>query len=607
MINWNDQDQVVDTLWGEHKEIEDHIVPQPKERDGNIFSKFERCSKKQRSEDDCNAISSAMETCGTKNNFLVCNVKTSSSSNTSQELNDASIDMDSWPDLPNLSMSFGGGFNDEIVQDSVVTGLVSDLDNTSDLKSVGGFMEEYNHSSGLLHDKDSSSLSKTSILLNGNEMQLNGEPELFGHDEKENDKFMDYDWADIEDFGDLDKMFRSNDSIFGNEMIDNTDTFLTASAELISCTSQSIPVPDIPIAREQAWEEGSSSHHLGEHSNVKVNPSQKGKADMENQTQRTKKNKEEKGKGGSSQGLNKFLYNENQQISSPKLQASAMNTLPTFQSQLLEQANSSHHIMLTDFGYPGYQFHGMPLPPQIHAARNQHKPVSGSFKAHLDFSKHSKPVGTSSKPLIMTPQEKIEKLRRRQQMQAMLAIQKQREQYNHQISGSDEAPSLACLQNNQNHGVTRNTGVVEELAQKLLSSDASSLAEQDQSQMISSSLDGHSVEEAIYYQLQDAMGKLDMNVRLSIRDSLYRLARSAMERQNISDRSSTNKGNKEEDEISADEESNNQNRYSRLIDSEAVTNPIDRIVAHLLFHNPSGSSLMPIADAASQHKLKESL
>lgn len=163
-----------------------------------------------------------------------------------------------------------------------------------------------------------------------------------------------------------------------------------------------------------------------------------------------------------------------------------------------------------------------------------------------------------------------------------------------------------------------------------------------------------------------------MNVRLSIRDSLYRLARSAMERQNISDRSSTNKGNKEEDEISADEESNNQNRYnfsdknvltwteipfllvslphlqfckilwinsrnfcrySRLIDSEAVTNPIDRIVAHLLFHNPSGSSLMPIADAgmsmatsmwpweciknwmvylvnylaASQHKLKESL
>lgn len=595
MINWNDQDQVGDTLWGEHKEIEDHIVPQPKERDGNSFSKFERCSKKQRSEDDCNDISSIMETCGTKNNFLVCNVKNSSCSNTNQELNDASIDMDTWPDLPNLSMTFGGGFNDGIVRDSVVTGLGNDLADASDLKSVGGFMEGYVHSCGLLHAKDSSSLSKTSILLSGNEMQLDGEPDLFGHDDIENDKFMDYDWANIEDFGDLDKMFRNNDSIFGNEMIDNSDTFLTASTDLISCTSQSIPVPDIPISREQAREEGSSSHQLGEHSSVKVNPLQKVKADMQNHTPRTKKNQEEKGKGGSSQGLNNSWYNKNQQITSPRLQASAMNPPSTFQSQPLEQPNSSHHVMLADYGYPAYQFHGMPLPPQIHAARSHRKPVLAGVKAHLDFSKHSKPAGTASKPLMMTPQEKIEKLRRRQQMQAMLAIQKQREQYNHHISGADETSSLACLQNNQNQDVTRSTAVMEEHAKKLSSSDATSLAEQDQSQ-ISSSLDGHTVEEAIYYQLQDAMGKLDMKVRLSIRDSLYRLARSAMERQNISSRSSTSKNNKEDDEISADEESNNQDRYSRLLDSEAVTNPIDRIIAHLLFHNPSRSSLMPIAD-----------
>lgn len=181
-------------------------------------------------------------------------------------------------------------------------------------------------------------------------------------------------------------------------------------------------------------------------------------------------------------------------------------------------------------------------------------------------------------------------------MQAMLAIQKQREQYNHEISGAEEVPTLACLPNNQNLDVTRNSAVVEEYAQKLSSSDASSLAEQDQCQMLSSSLDGRFIEEAIYYQLQDAMGKLDMNVRLSIRDSLYRLARSAMERQYSSDRSSTNKSNKEEDDISADEESNNQDRYSRLLDSEAVTNPIDRIVAHLLFHTPSGSSVMPVTD-----------
>lgn len=200
--------QVGYTLWGEHKEIEDHIVPQPKDCDGNSFSEFERCSNKQKSEEDCNALSSTMETCGTKNNFLICNLKESSCSNTIQGLNDASIDMDTWPDLPNLSMAFGGGFNDGIVRDSVVTGLVSDRAETSDLKSVGAFMEGYNNSSVLLHGKDSTSFSKASILLSGNEMQLGGEPPLFEQDDKENDKFMDYDWANIEDFGDLDKMFR---------------------------------------------------------------------------------------------------------------------------------------------------------------------------------------------------------------------------------------------------------------------------------------------------------------------------------------------------------------------------------------------------------------
>lgn len=544
MVDWNDQDQAQDTLWNEHKEIDDHIVPQPKECNGNSFSKFGRYSKKQKQEVDCNTISSAI---ATKNDFLSCNVKYSSGLNINQELNYPSVEMDTWPDLPNLSMTFDGGFNDVIVQNSVVTGFVSDVADATDMNSVGGFF-------------DSSSLSKTSILLSGNGMQLDGEPELFCHDDSESDKFLDYNWANIEDFSDLDKMFRNNDTLFGNEMIDSADTFLTSSADLISSTSQSIPVLDLPVSGEQAWEESSFSYQLGEHSIAKVNPLQKGNADSSNQTLKTMKNDGEK--VGFSQGLNNSWNNKNQQIPKP----SALNPIQTRQSQSIEQPSSSHHPMFADYGHPAYQFHGLPLPTQIHAGKNLNKP------AYPDFSKHRK--ASASKQLTMTPQEKIEKLRRRQQMQAMLAIQKQREQYNHQISCSD---------------VTDNS-------QKLPSSDSSSLAEQDQSQMISSSLDGRSVEEAIYYQLQDAMGKLDMNVRLSIRDSLYRLARSAMERQNVSDGSSSSKSNKEEDEISADGESETEDRYSRLTYSEAVTNPIDRIVAHLLFHNPSVSTLMPIAD-----------
>ncbi|KAK8942476.1 hypothetical protein KSP39_PZI008994 [Platanthera zijinensis] len=532
---------VQDMLWSEHKVIEDHIVPQPKECYGNSFSKFGRRGKNQRHEDDSNAISSAVET---KNARLSYNVKYSSGININQELNYSTINMDTWPDLPNLSMTFVGGFNDG---DSGVTGLVSDVVDACDTPSLGRFMGEYSRSSELFLVRDSSPLDKTSILLSDNEMQLNDETDLFGHDDKYNDNFMDYDWAKIEDFNDLDKMFRNNDSLFGNEMIDNAYTFLTASADLVSSTSRSIPVPDIPISGEQARKEVSYSYQLAEHSTEKLNPLQK--IDSPNQILRTRKNEE--AKVGSSQGLKNSL-----QISVP-------NTAQMLQSQSMEQPSSSHHLMLADHGYHAHQFHGLTSPPQFHSGKQQLEPT------YLDFSKHRK-AGAVNKPSTMTPQEKIEKLRRRQQMQAMLAIQKQREQYDHQISGSD----------------------VTEHSQKLPSSDASSVAEQDQSQMISSSLDGHLAEEAIYYQLQDAIRKLDMNVRLSIRDSLYRLARSAMERQNASDGSCTNKSDNEEDEISADEESI-KDRYFRPPDSEAVTNPIDRIVAHLLFHNPSP---MPIMD-----------
>ncbi|KAG0477131.1 hypothetical protein HPP92_013521 [Vanilla planifolia] len=586
MFNWNYQDQVTDTLWGEHKEIGDHIVPQP---EGNSFSKFGQCSKKQRNGDYNNSESSTLEPSEPKNEFLICNVENNCGVKIDQELKDSGMDMDAWPDLPNLSMPFGGNFNVGNGRDSFETEL-SDLASCSVLKSVGGVMGGYNHSAGLLHDKGLPS-AKTYILLAGNEMQLDSDPELFGHGEKGNDGFGDYDWANIEDLGDFD-MFRNNDSLFENEMIQDASTFLASSTDVISRTSQSIPVPDLPLSREQAWDKSSSSDQIMEHLETKLNPLRKEKTDMQNLTPGTQK-KEGKRKEGSSKGSNSSRPNKNHQITTPAMQPSTTNPPRVFQSQIKQQISSSHHAMLAEYGYPAcHQLSSMPLPSQILGVNNQHNLVSGGFSSNPDYSKHPKQAEPSPKPMSMTPQEKIEKLRRRQQMQAMLAIQKQREQYNHQNSVTDQTSSQLYWQNTHNQDFTRG---MEEYNLKLPSSE-SSQAEQDQYQLISCSLNGRSVEEAIYYQLQDAMEKLDLRVRLCIRDSLYRLARSSMERQNASDRSSTNKTNKEEDEISADEESYQQDRSSKIQNSEAVTNPIDRIIAHLLFHNPSGSSLMPIAD-----------
>ena len=59
--------------------------------------------------------------------------------------------------------------------------------------------------------------------------------------------------------------------------------------------------------------------------------------------------------------------------------------------------------------------------------------------------------------------------------------------------------------------------------------------------------------------------QLDIKIRLCIRDSLFRLAQSAMQRHYASDTSSTNKSSREELEFVAREESNSQNRSGKLL------------------------------------------
>ncbi|CAI9304284.1 unnamed protein product [Lactuca saligna] len=96
---------------------------------------------------------------------------------------------------------------------------------------------------------------------------------------------------------------------------------------------------------------------------------------------------------------------------------------------------------------------------------------------------------------------------------------------------------------------------------------------------ISTELDEISLEATSFRQLQQVMEQLDLRTKLCIRDSLYRLARSAEQRHNnhagisgplLTD--GTNNG---------------------FMDMETDTNPIDRTIAHLLFHRPSESFNMP--------------
>ncbi|KAL6964287.1 hypothetical protein U1Q18_035344 [Sarracenia purpurea var. burkii] len=119
-----------------------------------------------------------------------------------------------------------------------------------------------------------------------------------------------------------------------------------------------------------------------------------------------------------------------------------------------------------------------------------------------------------------------------------------------------------------------------------------------ESSCMSSGLDDISLEASSFRQLQKVVEQLDIRTRLCIRDSLYRLARSAEQRHH---HASLNSGCIDDRNTSGAFIAEGTNKCSGFMDIETNTNPIDRSIAHLLFHRPSGSSVTPAHDGFS-HK-----
>ncbi|KAJ0980916.1 hypothetical protein J5N97_009171 [Dioscorea zingiberensis] len=571
MFEWN-EDRVGDTIWGEFTENEDHIVPYPKEGEEDTLLIYDDVSKKQKNEESTADIKSTEQTSEDKNDLPGCDMENSSSRNTNGEFSAPRLDLDAWSDLPSISASLSKGYNDENNEGSLQTGLM-DFSEASNFNSVRAQLEDN-------HD------------LFNNE-----------HDDREDDSFLDCDWANIGDFDDLDKIFRSNDSIFGHDIGSNADEFLSSSADVISGTAQSIPMPDIPMSRDLPSNLDCFPYHFSENSDGIRKPEEKtsdfivkteeqtvspsnltndssgiqsqssDKLDKQSKPLKSRKKAEDRSKNNISQNLNGVWSNrisQSHQFPSSKAHPSLSTSVQTFQHPPISQQRqgesehmgypiSSTQFMFSGYGFPAYTFPAVPVLPCAPAERNQMTPAAVGYKSNVDHSKvsnSSDKLQDASKPSTMTPQEKIEKLRRRQQMQAMLAIQQQQQQFGKQISGSDSLVSQACSVKNQNQDASTSTIGVEESANKILSSEMSMLGEQDESNRISMSFDDQSLEETIYYQLQDALRK----------------------------------------ELSANLDGNNQDRLVRSSDTETITNPIDRTVAHLLFHRPSESTTKPVKD-----------
>ncbi|THG00873.1 hypothetical protein TEA_011183 [Camellia sinensis var. sinensis] len=206
--------------------------------------------------------------------------------------------------------------------------------------------------------------------------------------------------------------------------------------------------------------------------------------------------------------------------------------------------------------------------PQIYSREDNQPVLSGYNISPSNVNPSSRSPGTSLKSLTMTPQEKIEKLRRRQQMQALLAIQKQQQQLNHQVSNNDHSVEKKCLHENQIQLIQEGNIKVEEIVCSLPSIDPNSPIEQDDSNTVSMIVDeNYYVEETILHRLEDIIAKLDIRIRLCIRDSLFRLAQSAKHRHYASDTSSTNKNSRDELEVLAKETSSDHSTWAAQFQS----------------------------------------
>jgi len=218
-------------------------------------------------------------------------------------------------------------------------------------------------------------------------------------------------------------------------------------------------------------------------------------------------------------------YYQDQHMPNTNIQSSITTPLQNFQlkatsqqlqigdPKLMENHGSSNQVTFIQHGCPTSYFPGTQLPAHLQTDRNQKRAVPASYDVRSDDPKHPKLSNRlpDAKPTTMTPQEKMERLRRRQQMQAQLAIEQQHQQYSHQMTSADIAVSKSYSQNNQLDGM-KSTITMDDCAPKVPSSELSIVAEKEEYKGTSKLTYDPPAEETIYYQLQDVVGKVWLSI-----------------------------------------------------------------------------------------------
>ncbi|XVF00294.1 hypothetical protein REPUB_Repub03eG0272400 [Reevesia pubescens] len=583
MFDWNDE-ELTNIIWGEAGETDDHIVPLQEGSENGP-------RKKEWSQEIAILKSTEQKAPGEKVDLHGRKLEGSSNFNANGGTATSGFGMGSWPEL---SLSNAAKTNQGTMGSKVSNNLVEVAKCSSKNAEMTGLGKD------------------TENFQNPNEGKEQGD-------------FVDYSWANIGSFDDLDRIFSDDDPIFGNASLGSADELWSSSKE-VNSPGKSFPTSvDSPslglgalrstsehleIKREYEQQDnqsftlsygkldGSASHGLqnvefygdknksiiAEQTNVetggktsaskshlvaeKVMTSNElaDKAYRQKKLMKFQKKNEEIGEAKLVQDFygtwtpsgNPLVQYENNLAtsmvkSSPSSVVSQQRQLRGSDS-LQYQHMSNTLVSPSTYGNLTNQCPAIPVVSNIQSGEFNLQPLLSCYDVSPGKANPvNRSVEAAAKPLRMTPQEKIEKLRRRQQMQALLAIQKQQQQFTHQVPCTNH--SVIQKSTHENQFQHFKGADIEDLSTHA-SFDPNSPLEQDDSNTVPVAIDDYSVEDTVLSQLQDIIAKLDVRIRLCIRDGLFRLAQSAVQRHYASNTSSTNKSGWDENEVAKEENKN---------------------------------------------------
>ncbi|TYJ40519.1 hypothetical protein E1A91_A04G146100v1 [Gossypium mustelinum] len=407
------------------------------------------------------------------------------------------------------------------------------------------------------------------------------------HEDKENSDLLYYGWGEIGNFEDVDRMFRSCDSTFGLGGLSNEDDMCWFSSSQVAEGSQGALKADAklnglqecPTSRSASAESESKD---GSTPSEQISPQEKHSKQHRASGERKDQHLEN---GGSF-----TQYDNIKQFADAKHPFSNSSCQLFFsldvQRSKLNDGPDSVNYRQTNIPYMHLSYSGsldqVSICPTVSSAKSENNGQSSSKNESSYASNQVHSIESSHGPLFeasaIITNEKRGKLHCQQDTQIPHNRNVKQAKTDTRMAFCDPVTiqKQVCM-SEQDEGHSEVEGVSVGNPAEL---DSSNVRE---SSCVVSPFDEVSLEATSFRQLQQVMEKLDIRTKLCIRDSLYRLARSAEQRHNCT---KTKSGIVDGNDGSGSSASEETNRCTGFMDMETDTNPIDRSIAHLLFHRP---------------------